>query len=143
MFEQKIDATHWVEEGLLRIVDIRGLRLLPNQLEESVSEAIKVLVAGVKAPYRMVCTLMKDIKDFTQIEANMRIESSVQEAFTLGVANGPLSDLGSLNGSLMCSYDISNIQAQIHGKWLMSLLKNHDAAIFAPKSGDGIVLAGS
>lgn len=137
MTEHKIDVKRWKNKGLLRIVDLGAESA---RKVNSSARALQLLLDGVSKPYRMVCTLARELDDPGEIKANMEIESKMQGAFSHGHASGDLSLLCAAKGSLMCPYDISGIEPELHGNWLVSLIKSHDAAVFAPKSGDGIVL---
>jgi hypothetical protein len=48
------------------------------------------------------------------------------------------SSFDGFGGSLLCSYSVEEIELRKRGKWIAELLQNHHAAIFIPKSGDGI-----
>jgi hypothetical protein len=43
-----------------------------------------------------------------------------------------------LQGSLLCPHPVKRIEPSKHEEWLVSLLQNHHAAIFAPRFGKGI-----
>jgi len=89
-------------------------------------EIMNTIMADSKPPFRLVARAIPEVLTQEQILANINIEHTYHSCFH----NFP--------GRIMCPYPVDKIEPKLHGKWLVDILQNHHAAIFAPKLGEGI-----
>jgi hypothetical protein len=125
MENSNIDVEAFKKKNLLRIYQIPDPMNHPEGELKGMEEIRDRIFTDSKPPYRIV-SRASEIKTNHQIESDIIIQRTVH--FTYG--NFP--------GSVMCSYPVDKIEPKIHGQWLVNILQNHHAAIFAPKSGQGI-----
>jgi hypothetical protein len=125
MEDSNIDVEAFKKKNLLRIYQIPDPMNHPEGELKGMEEIRDRIFTDSKPPYRIV-SRASEIKTNQQIESDIIIQRTVH--FTYG--NFP--------GSVMCSYQVDKIEPKIHGQWLINILQNHHAAIFAPKSGQGI-----
>jgi hypothetical protein len=91
---------------------------------------------------KIVNDILTELKDTSVFHIVLRVMPEVmkedQIVDELDVERTLHSTFGSFGGSLLCSYSVEEIEPRKRGKWIAELLQNHHAAIFIPKSGDGI-----
>jgi hypothetical protein len=123
--DSNIDVEVFKKKNLLHIYQIPCPMNHPEGELKGMEDIRNRIFTGLKPPYRIV-SRAPEIKTKQQIESDMIIQRTVH--FTYG--NFP--------GSVICSYPVDKIEPKMHGKWLVDILQNHHAAIFAPKLGEGI-----
>ena len=85
-----------------------------------------VLPASEDTPYRVVGRLYPlDTLPKQHIAENLKIERTVQAGHK------------GQNGIVMCSYPTNDLRSKRLFDWFASVLKAHDAAVFAPSPGNG------
>jgi hypothetical protein len=114
-----------LKKNLLHIYQIPDPMNHPEGELKGMEEIRDRIFADSKPPYRIV-SRAPEIKTKQQAESDIIIQHTVHFTF------------GNFPGSVMCSYQVDKIEPKIHGQWFVNILQNHHAAIFAPKSGQGI-----
>lgn len=84
------------------------------------------ITADSKPPFRVVGRLFSELNTTDEILAAIDVEGYLQKAFD------------SFGCTLICPYNVADIEDVRRGRWLGELLKNHHGVIFAPKVGKGI-----
>jgi hypothetical protein len=123
--DSNIDVEVFKKKNLLHIYQIPCPMNHPEGELKGMEDIRNRIFTGLKPPYRIV-SRAPEIKTKQQIESDIIIQRTVH--FTYG--NFP--------GSVICSYPVDKIEPKMHGKWLVDILQNHHAAIFAPILGEGI-----
>jgi hypothetical protein len=128
MVNNGIDVESFTKKSLLHIRQISNTR---NHKEGSVKgfeNIAKEILNDLKSPlhFRTVVMHFPEVKTEEQIASRLVVECTYHSTFH------------SFSGSLLCSYPVKEMEPRRHGKWLVDILHNHHAAIFAPKSGQGI-----
>lgn len=121
-----IDVEYLKKKKLLHIYQITNP--MDNQEGElkGCKEIMNTILADSKPPFRLVARAIPEVLTQEQILANINIEHTYH------------SNFHDFPGYLMCPYPVDKIEPRLHGKWLVKILQNHHAAIFAPKIGEGI-----
>ena len=89
---------------------------------------MKTVLSSLKPPFRIISTLLPELKTKEQIKANIDIEHKIHYNFN------------QFHGSFICTYHVKNIINDITGKWMRNMLLSHHTAIFLPKSSNGLIL---
>lgn len=89
----------------------------------------RVIATNESVPFRVVGRLYSPrVMSRREFEKNLKIEHSSQE-------ESPRK-----NGITICSYPTNGMKPEINSDWFVSLLRSHDAAVFAPSPGNGVAL---
>lgn len=123
--DSNIDVEVFKKKNLLHIYQIPCPMNHPEGELKGMEDIRNRIFTGLKPPYRIV-SRAPEIKTKQQIESDIIIQRTVHFTY------------GNFSGSVICSYPVDKIEPKMHGKWLVDILQNHHAAIFAPKSGQGI-----
>jgi hypothetical protein len=89
---------------------------------------MKMILARLKPPFRIISTLVPEVKTKEQIKANIDIEHRIHYHFN------------QFPGSFICGYHVKNIINDITGEWMRNILLNHHTAIFLPTVSTGLIL---
>jgi hypothetical protein len=123
--DSNIDVEVFKKKNLLHIYQIPCPMNHPEGELKGMEDIRNRIFTGLKPPYRIV-SRAPEIKTKQQIESDIIIQRTVHFTY------------GNFSGSVICSYPVDKIEPKMHGKWLVDILQNHHAAIFAPKLGEGI-----
>jgi MEDS: MEthanogen/methylotroph, DcmR Sensory domain len=121
-----IDVEGFKRKNLLHIYQIPDPMNHPEGELKGNEDIMNIILADSKQPFRIVARSIPEIKTEGQRVSSISIEYSAH------------SNFHSFPGSILCHYPVDKIEPRIHGQWLVDILQNHHAAIFAPKSGQGI-----
>jgi len=121
MRQHGMDVDNFKKQHLLRVCQI------PNPLEgsveilDNVNAILKSILPNPELPFRIVGRLIPDVG----IEEAMSIQAYLERIFHNGIFER-------LNGSVLCTYDISQIRANDGWKhWLHDLQMNHHTYILS------------
>lgn len=133
MMEYGIDVNYFKKKSLLRVFQIK------NPAEDSVgvldsAEAILgEVLPNPQLPFRIVGRLVPDVG----IETAISIQAYVEKIFHNSIFE-------KLNGSVLCTYDFSQIRANNEWmKWLHTLQENHHACIICQNGQSTITINAS
>jgi hypothetical protein len=128
MTNSGIDVEGYKKMNLLHIFQIPDPGNFREGSVKAYDKFVKGILADLKQPsrFRMVSRAVSEVKKEDQIADELDVERTYHSTFD------------SFGGSLLCSYPVEEIEPRKRGKWIAELLQNHHAAIFIPKSGDGI-----
>lgn len=134
MEDYGIDVEHYKKNDLLRIVKIDDPLKHPHGLERGLAAGTEKAFDGWgKGNYRYVGSPVATIG--TPEETNASIFA---EAFTHSLFSHPNPFMKERKVILLCPYQIKGIEPELHSDWFMKVIKNHNAALFAPKNSVGI-----
>jgi hypothetical protein len=127
MIKSGIDFEDFKKKGLLHIrqVSARDYRENPVKGFDSI---VKEIVAELKSPsrFRMIARAIPDVSTEEHITDELEVECAYHSTFH------------NFGGSLLCSYQVEQIEPKRRGKWIEDILQNHHSAIFVTKPGQGI-----
>jgi hypothetical protein len=127
MIKSGIDVEDFKKKGLLHIrqVSARNYREGPVKGFDSI---VKDIVAELKSPsrFRMIARAIPDVSTEEHITDELEVECAYHSTFH------------NFGGSLLCSYQVEQIEPKRRGKWIEDILQNHHSAIFITKPGEGI-----
>jgi glutamine amidotransferase PdxT len=128
MVNNGIDVESFTKKGLLHILQIPDTRNYHEGQVEGFENIARKTLADLKSPFRFrtVVLHIPEIKTQKKIVSKLIAESAYHCTFD------------SFDGSLLYSYPVEQLEPIRRGKWMEDILHNHHAAIFAPKSGQGI-----
>lgn len=134
MEDYGIDVEHYKKNELLRIVKLDDPRNHPQGLERGLLAGIERSFDGWgNGNYRYVGRPVLAIGTSEETNASIFAETFKHNAFS---DSNPF--MKGKNVILLCPYQMSGIEPATHADWFMKVLKNHDAAIFAPRNSVGI-----
>lgn len=118
----------------MNLLHVRKLRASPASEDVATLKKVEefnssVMTTNASVPFRFIGRRYSPrLMSRREFENNLRIENSPQEEF-------PRKD-----GITICSYPTNDIKPEIDSDWFVSLLRSHDAAVFAPSPGNGVAL---
>lgn len=124
-----IDIDAFMKRNLLHICQIPNPMDDPDGHVKGAEKIINMILTASQHPLRIVGRLVPNLNTEESISAELEIERYTHAAFN------------NFQFSLMCPYQLENIDVSTRCQWLKDLLKNHHVAIFAPKGGKGIGLS--
>ena len=119
MESQDINVQKYLKENLLHIFQIEDVSNHPNGLEKGFNELIEKITKNSKPPYRILGTAIPNVKTRDGMEAELLIERLVHSNFS------------KFRCSMMCVYNVSEIEKTHQSEWLTELIKNHHHVIYA------------
>jgi hypothetical protein len=125
MIKYGIDVEGFKKENLLHVYDI------PNPMDDTETPARaaeklwEYIMTDSKPPFRIVTRLVPDVSTEKAISVELDMEHNIHARYH------------DFNGSLICPYHVNKIAEKERGRWIIGLLQNHHAVIFAPKFGKG------
>ncbi len=123
-----IDVRKYEEMGLLHIYQTPNPTEHPLSILDGFKEVVKMILSDSKPPYRIVGRIMHDVKT----EEGIAIAHHFEELFH--------SMFKSFDGSVICTYELSEIQANDRWQqWLSQLKSCHDASIIQTRDGKEFV----
>ena len=114
-----IDVIHYKKKGLLKITNIESP--VENSLDfmDSIQTSLQKLLTNPEIPFRIVGRAMPDVGT----EFAMAIQAKLEK-----ILHNSIFD--KLNGSILCTYDLSQICANNEWmRWLKELQENHHAYV--------------
>jgi len=121
-----IDVNAFKLKNLLHIYKISNPADDPDGVLSGAKKIWSKVSANLDPPFRVVGRMLPEVNTVQQVETEMVVERYFQKAFSNFLC------------SVMCAYNVEEIEATRRGEWLFSLLQCHHAAIFATKLGGGI-----
>ena len=112
----------------IRVFQIKPFSGTYEEIILNCKQEIKKILSQVRTPFRMVARIVPDVSTITGITAELEIERLGQDCF------------GELGGTVMCPYDISEIEKTQRLEWVNSLYRSHHAVIYLPRIGEGGVI---
>ncbi len=112
-----IDLSHYKKKGLLKILNIGNPAEDTLDFLDSIQTTFQKMLPNLEMPFRIVGRAIPDVG----IEIAMAIQTKWEKILHNSVFD-------KLNGSILCTYDLSQIKAN-NGwmKWLKELQENHHA----------------
>jgi len=104
---------------------------IPNPMDDMESPARaaeklgEYIMTNSKPPFRIVTRLVPDVSTEKAISIELDMEHRIHARYH------------DFNGSLICPYHVNSIAEKKRGRWMIELLQNHHAVIFAPMFGKG------
>lgn len=112
-----IDVIHYKKKDLLKIVNVGNPIESSLDFIDYVQTSVQKLLTNPEMSFRIVGRAMPDVGT----EFAMAIQAKFEKIFHNGVFD-------KLNGSILCTYDMSQIQANNEWmRWLKELQENHHA----------------
>lgn len=99
-----------------------------DEVLSSYKMQLNQLLSGLEAPFRMVARLVPDVKTLAGISVEIQLEEIFHDCFE------------TFKGSVICPYNLSEIEPRNKREWLMRLRDAHHAIIHVPKFGQGEVI---
>ena len=119
MVSFEIDVDYFKKKGTLKIVHIGNPAEDTLGFIDSVGLYLEKVLPDPQTPFRIVGRAMPDVG----IPLSMAIQAKWEKILHHGIFD-------KLNGSILCTYDLSQIQANNEWvKWIRELEKNHHAYI--------------
>jgi hypothetical protein len=112
----------------IRVYQTRPVLADRDMMTASCKLEISRLLQGLKTPFRIVARIVPDVSTLIGISVELELEQITHESFE------------SLGGSIMCPYNISEIEGTKKSEWLRRLRDEHHAVIYAPKFDQGGVI---
>jgi MEDS: MEthanogen/methylotroph, DcmR Sensory domain len=114
-----IDVNYYKKKGLLKVGYVGNPAEESLGFMDAVQEKIRTILPDPEAPFRIVGRAIPDVRT----EIAMAIQSRWEKILHTTVFD-------KLNGSILCTYDLSHIQANNEwARWLDELKENHHAYI--------------
>ena len=129
MRQNDIDVDKHEKNGILRVYQIPDPTEHHLSILDGFKELVKVILSDSKPPYRVVGRLTYDVKT----EGGISIACHFENLFHLSMFKN-------FDGSILCVYDLNDIQANDRWQqWLTQLTNSHDASIIQTRDGKSIV----
>jgi MEDS: MEthanogen/methylotroph, DcmR Sensory domain len=116
---------------LSKKIQVLQMRPISGKHDEMISECKKEIIKlqeGLKRPFRIVSRIISDVSTIEGMSVEVELEKLTHDCF---------DDFG---GSVMCPYDISEIEKTKKSEWIKDLYSSHHAIIYIPKYGeDGVI----
>jgi hypothetical protein len=127
MIKSGIDVEDFKKKGLLHIRQVSARNYQENPVK-GFDSIVKEIMAELKSPsrFRMIARAIPDVSTEEHIAAELEVECAYHSTFQ------------NFGGSLLCSYQVEQIEPKRRGKWIEDILQNHDSAIFVTKPGQGV-----
>jgi len=114
-----IDINYYKKKGLLKVVHIENPIEAYSDFLDSVQTTFQKILPNPEIPFRIVGRMVPDVS----MEIAMAIQSRWEK-----ILHNYIFD--KLNGSILCTYDLSQIQANNQWMiWLKELQENHHAYV--------------
>lgn len=119
MQEYGIDVKKYEENGRLHVYRTADPTMHRESILEGFKEIVKIILSDSKPPYRVVGRIMHDVKT----EGGISIACCFENLFHSSMFRN-------FDGSVLCTYDLSDIQENDRWQqWLTQLSNHHDASI--------------
>jgi hypothetical protein len=119
MLEHDVDVEKFEEKGFLHVYNIADPTEHRVSILDGFKELVKVILSDSKPPYRIVGRITYDVKT----EGGISIACHFENLFHSSM-------FGNFDGSVLCTYDLNDIQANDRWQqWLTQLKNCHDASI--------------
>ena len=115
----------------IRVFQIKPSSGTHDEIVLNCKQEIQRILADVKIPFRSVLRIVTDVSTVNGISVEIEMEKLAQDCFE------------ELGGTIMCPYDISEIEKTKKNAWIKSLYSNHHTIIYLPKYGEGWVFSPS
>jgi hypothetical protein len=127
MIRSGIDVEDSKKKGLLHIRQISDGGKYREGPVKGFDGIVKEIMAELKLPsrFRMILSI-PDVSTEEHITDELEVECAYHSTFH------------NFGGSLLCSYQVEQIEPKRRGKWIEDILQNHHSAIFVTKPGQGI-----
>jgi hypothetical protein len=133
MPEYGIDVKKYEENGFLHVYQIPDPTEHRLSILDGFKELTKMILSDSKPPYRLVGRMMYDVKTEAGISIACHFENLFHSSF-----------FGSFDGSVFCTYDLNDIQANDRWQqWLTQLKNCHDASIIQTRDVKSVVIVQS
>jgi len=128
MREHAIDVEKYEENGLLHVYQIAD----PTKHSESILDGFKELVKIIPSDSKPPCVLGRIMYD-VRTEGGISIACHFENLFHSSMFE-------SFDGSVLCTYDLSDIQENDRWQqWLTQLNNHHDASIIQKRHGGSTI----
>ena len=115
----RIDVDYFKKKGILKVVNIKNPAEDSLGFIDSMSLYLQKILPNPKISFRIVGRATPDVGMETAMAMQARWEKILHNSI-----------FGKLNGSILCTYDLTQIQANDQWlKWLRELQKHHDISI--------------
>jgi len=129
MREHGIDVEKYEENDLLHVYQIEDPTMHRESILDGFKELVKIILSDSKPPYRVVGRIMYDVKT----EGGISIACHFENLFHSSIFRN-------FDGSVLCTYDLSDIQENDRWQqWLTQLTSHHDAAIIQKRDGKSTI----
>ncbi len=130
MREYGIDVDKHEKNGILHVYQIPDPTEHRQSIQEGFMEITKTILADLKPPYRVVGRITSDVKT----EGGISIACYFENLFHKSMFEN-------FDGSVLCVYDINDIQANDSWhQWMTQLKNSHDASIIQTRDGKATVI---
>jgi len=118
----------YFQSGKLRIIQMRETCCNGEKMLEKSRKDVETILDGLVPPYRIVGRIVSNISTIDGISVQLELEKKTHSCFE------------DFRGSVMCIYDISEIEKTRRKSWMEDLRQTHHTIIHATKFGKGGVL---
>ena len=119
MIKSDVDLGAYLKNKSLKILKLPKFDEDPDGILLGIEKFIQKTLSELKAPYRIVGRIISDIST----ELGMSVELVLERYFH--------ARFDSIDGSILCTYDHSEIPKKNNLKWMNELIKSHHAVIYA------------
>ena len=125
-----IDVTYYEKKGLLKIHNIGNPVESSLDFIDSIQMSLQKILPNSEIPFRIVGRAIPDVGTETAMAIQSRWEM---------ILHNNIFD--KLNGSILCTYDLSQIQANNEWmRWLNELQENHHACIICKNGKNNLTI---
>lgn len=96
-----------------------------DEIMKKCKKDVDMILSKLITPFRVVSRIVQDVSTNDGMSVELELECSTHEKFE------------NFGGSLICPYDISEMEISKRKQWMAELRANHHAVIYAPKFGEG------
>ncbi len=109
----------------IRVFQIKPSSGTHDEMVINCKQEIQRILLDVKTPFRAVTRIVPDVSTVNGMSVEMEMERLAQDCFK------------ELGGTVMCPYDLSEIEKTKKLEWVKSLYSSHHTIIYLPKYGEG------
>lgn len=118
----------YFQSGKLRVLQMQETCHTGEAMLEKSKRDVETILENLIPPYRIVGRIVPNISTIDGITVQLEIEKQTHSCFE------------DFHGSVMCTYDVSQIEKTRRKTWMESLRKTHHTVIHATQFGMGGVL---
>jgi len=115
----------YFKSGQLKVHQIHHTCGGYDEIMKKCRRDVDMILSNLIPPFRIVSRIVQDVSTIDGISVELELECSTHDKFD------------EFGGSLICPYDISEIESSKRKQWMEELRASHHAIIYAPKFGEG------
>ncbi len=119
---------HYFQSQKMRVIQMHDTCSNGQSILEKAKTEVASILDRIIPPYRIVGRIVPNVSTLDGITAQLEIEKQSHSCFE------------DFRGSIMCTYDVSQIEKTRRKTWLAELRQTHHTVIHATEAGQGVVL---